>query len=150
IPTERLHGSIEFRNKALTYQFEGETLGGRFHLNGQIPTEKPKPAEAEPPQGRLRVEGARLGRLAEALAIQAGSQVVGCVLAIDITFQHTGPNREPIGNGRFSLDRLRWENTRLADTVQGDILLTEHELRFRNITGAVAQGLLRGQLVINL
>src|SRR5207253_1584954 len=30
IPTERLHGSIDYRNQALSYRLEGETLGGRF------------------------------------------------------------------------------------------------------------------------
>src|SRR5262249_20025935 len=62
IPIEHAHGSLDYRNQALMYQFEGETLGGRFHLNGEIPAAKPGPAGSEPPEGHLQVEGVHLGR----------------------------------------------------------------------------------------
>jgi hypothetical protein len=50
IPTERLNALINYRNHVLTYQMEGETLGGRFHLNGQIPAAKPMPTTPEAPE----------------------------------------------------------------------------------------------------
>src|SRR5205814_8281199 len=107
IPDERLHGSVDYRNHALTYQLEGETLGGRFHLNGQIPAATPGPAGSEPPEGHVRVEGIRLGRLARALRFSNALTSVQGVVNVDAKFRHTGPHKEPVGSGRFSVDRLR-------------------------------------------
>jgi translocation and assembly module TamB len=148
IPTERLHGSVDYRDEAATYRFEGETLGGRIHLNGLIPTVKSK--SAEPPEGHFRVEGAQLGRLAKVLGVRMALRSVQGVLAIDVTFRHAGPNREPIGSGRFSLDRVRWGETTLAGAIRGEVALTERELRARNISGEFAQGSLRGTIAVNL
>ena len=89
IPTERLHGSIDYRNQAVTYRFEGETLGGRFNLNGQIPSTA---AESAPPEGHFHVEGARLGRLAEILGIRIASRSIHGALAIDAYSGTTSSN----------------------------------------------------------
>jgi hypothetical protein len=150
IPAERLQGSVDYRNQVVTYQFEGETLGGRFHLNGQIPAEKPGPAGAKPPEGHLHVEGAQLGRLTRAFGFPATLRSPQGVIDLEVAFRHEGPNREPIGSGRFSLDRLRWATSAAAGSIRGEVALTEGELRLRNLTGELAQGSLRGQLAINL
>lgn len=149
IPTERLHGSVDYRNQAVTYQFEGETLGGRFHLNGQIPS-KPQPAAPGLQEGRLRLEGARLGRLAEALHLRTALPDLRGILNVDVTFRHAGRHREPVGGGRFFLERLRWGPTSPIGAIQGEIVLTEGELRLRNLAGELAQGVPRGQVVLNL
>src|SRR5207245_1461636 len=61
IPTERLRASIDYRDKTSTYRLEGETLGGRFHLDGQIPPADSRPTEQKP-EGHLRLEKVQLGR----------------------------------------------------------------------------------------
>src|SRR5207248_1584891 len=48
IPAERLHGSIAYRKGIVDYRLEGETLGGRFHLDGQLPSAHVEPAENGP------------------------------------------------------------------------------------------------------
>jgi translocation and assembly module TamB len=150
IPTEHLHGSLDYRNQALTYQFEGETLGGRFHLNGQIPAEKPEPAGPRPPEGHFHVEGAQLGRLARVFGFPTTVRAPQGAIDLEVAFRHEGPNREPIGGGRFSLDRLRWGTSSAAGSIRGEVALMEHEIRLRNLTGELAQGSLRGYLAVNL
>ena len=150
IPTERLHASVNYRNHVLTYQIEGETLGGQFHLNGQIPAAKSQPAPPEAPEGHLHLEGVRLGRLVEVLHIPGVAHALQGLLNLDVAFRHTGPDREPVGGGRFSLERLRWGETNPLGTIRGEIILKAGELRVRNLAGEFAQGLLRGQIAVNL
>jgi translocation and assembly module TamB len=150
IPTERLHGSVDYRNQALTYHFDGETLGGRLHLNGQIPVTKPQPSAPPPPEGHLQVEGVRLGRLVDVLHLRSFLPVLKGVLNLDVAFRHTGPHREPIGAGRFSLQGLRWGEANRTGTVRGEVILAAGEVRLRNAAGEFAGGLLHGQLAINL
>jgi hypothetical protein len=51
LPTERLHGSVEYRKGKVEYRLEGETLGGRFHLDGQLPSRPtPPPADGRRPK----------------------------------------------------------------------------------------------------
>ncbi|HLJ93696.1 MAG TPA: AsmA-like C-terminal region-containing protein [Gemmataceae bacterium] len=149
IPTEHLQGSVDYRNKVATYHFEGDTLGGKFHLDGQIPAQKPPPAESAP-EGHFRVEGAQLSRLARVLGIGTALRGVGGVFNLNVSFRHNGPHGEPVGAGHFSVDRLRWGLGNLLGSVEGEVVLTEGELRIRNLTGEVAQGMLRGYLAIDL
>jgi translocation and assembly module TamB len=149
IPTEGIRGSVDYRNEALTYHLEGETLGGKFHLDGQVPPAKPKPAEPAP-EGHLRIEGVRLGRLAEVLHTGTALGSLRGIVNLDVSFRHAGPHLEPVGGGRFTLDRLNWGATELAGSLHGDILVREGEFRLRNLTGEFARGLLRAQIVVNL
>src|SRR5207248_6653206 len=66
IPAEKLQGDITYKQGELAYRLTGDTLGGKFDLNGTVPSTE-QPATPPPPgqpqgQGRLRVEGVRLGR----------------------------------------------------------------------------------------
>ncbi len=56
----------------------------------------------------------------------------------------------PVGNGTVSVRRLRWGDRDLADTLGGDIVLTEGELRLRDVRGSLADGTLRGSIRLNL
>lgn len=148
IPTERLVGNLEYRQGSFAYRFEGQALGGRFNLNGRYPPPA-KPAEGEP-QGRLQVEEGQLAQLWEVLGVQAAVGPLRGVINLDLPFRHEGPNHEPVGNGRFVLSRLRWGETDLAGRIQGTLRLTPRELRLRELTGVLGQGLLRGQVAVNL
>src|SRR6202035_3967108 len=71
VPAERFHGTVDYRKGIAEYHLEGETLGGSFHLDGQLPPTGSSPAE--PPQGgqgRLRIQGVRLAQLWQALGAQ--------------------------------------------------------------------------------
>jgi translocation and assembly module TamB len=154
ILTERLTGTVDYRKNTVSYRAEGETLGGRFRLNGQIPPAKAKPGAAPPadwpPEGRFRLERARLTRLWETLGLGSALRPLRGTFDIDLTFRHSGPNREPVGSGRLILDRLRWAGSELASTMTATVRLTEQELRLTDLSGILEQGLLRGTVAINL
>jgi translocation and assembly module TamB len=149
IPTERLRASVDYRDKTLTYRMESETLGGRFHLDGQIPSANSRPAGQEP-EGHLRLEKVQLGRLARALLPDTALRSLRGVVNLDLRFRHAGAQQKPVGGGSFTLDRLRWGGTVLADSLSGDVLLAERELRLRRLAGEFAGGQLRAQIVVNL
>ena len=102
------------------------------------------------PEGHLHVERVQLGRLARVLGFPTTQRSPQGVIDLEVAFRHDGPNREPIGSGRFSLDRLRWATSTAAGNIRGEVTLTEREIRLRNLAGDLAQGSLRGQLAINL
>src|SRR5262249_43961479 len=104
----------------------------------------------EPPEGHVGVEGIRLGRLARALGFSNAFTSVQGLINIDATFRHAGPHKEPVGGGRFSVDRLRWGPSGRSSMIRGEVVLAAGELRLRDLAGQLAEGLLRGQVVINL
>jgi hypothetical protein len=149
IPAERLHGTVDYRGEGIDYRLEGDTLGGSFHLNGRVPAADLKPAD-RPPEGRLRIQGAHLSRLWPGLGLRSSLAPLRGLVDVNLAFRHEGPNRRPVGTGTFTLSRLRWAGTELAEVIQGNLLLTDQELRFRNLTGPFAEGVLFGQASLNL
>ena len=69
---------------------------------------------------------------------------------VDLLFHLEGPQAIPVGKGRVALNRLRWDDTELADLIQGDLDLTPQGFRVRTLTGMVGHGVLRGSLVYDL
>ncbi|HEV3262578.1 MAG TPA: AsmA-like C-terminal region-containing protein [Gemmataceae bacterium] len=148
IPAERLHGSLDYGMQGVAYRLTGEALGGRFDLDGKLPPAEPRQAEPAP-DGHLRIQGARLGRLGPALDPASFLGPLRGLLDLELTFRHQGPDRSPVGSGLVVLRRLRWGTTVLADRLASDLLLTPQELRLRNLAGTLAGGSLRGQAVLN-
>jgi hypothetical protein len=149
IPAQRTRGSVSYRNRTLVYRLDGETLGGRFHVNGEIPPAQQKPATPSP-VGSLQIQGVQVSRLWPALRLGTEPSPIGGRLDIMATFRHEGPDRLPVGQGRFILNRLRWERQEIASGIQGDLVLTGEQLRLANIAGLLGQGFLNAQVVVNL
>src|SRR5207302_899568 len=100
---------------------------------------------APEPEGRLRVEGVRLSRLVEALGLGDRLRPLRGVVSFDVPFYH-GPDRWPIGRGRFDVRDLRWQDAELSESLRGDVRLEEKSLRLRDVSGTLAGGLVRLQL----
>jgi hypothetical protein len=160
IPARRLHASIDYRGGSGEYQLQGETLGGRFRLEGKLPPlpppagpqpakDVPEKAPAPPPDGRLEFQGIRLSRLWDVFGWQDLVRVQGTV-SIDLPFRLEGPQRRPVGLGSFRIAELSWYDEDRADSIQGDLRLDGDRLELRNVTGAVGQGLLAAHIVIPL
>jgi translocation and assembly module TamB len=148
IPTERLHGTVDYRQGAIDYRLQGESLGGTFDLNGKLPVGQEQPARPQPAappggQGRLNIRDMRLSRLASALGVEA-LRPLGGLFNLDVTFQNEAGTWAPIGTGRFTLDRLRWGMTELSPRIQGNLRLDRDELRLVDLAGELGGGALRG------
>jgi hypothetical protein len=150
IATERVTGSIDYQPPgAASYRLEGESLGGRFKLEGKLPprltapAEKPGAPPANPPDGRLQVEGVRLGRLWRVYHLQDTLGPLQGAFALDLPFRHVGADRHPEGEGRFQIANLRWDSEDIAPNLQGDVRLTREGLEVRDLTGSLTQGIAR-------
>lgn len=156
IPAQRVRGSLSYHGDAARYSLEGESLGGRFKLEGKLPPAKPadgKPPEeanAGQPDGRLTVERVRLSRLIEALRLERVLGPLRGVVSLDLPFRHEGPDRWPVGRGRFRVADIRWGDEALFDALQGEVRLAAGELRFRDLTAIIGEGLLRGSVTFDL
>jgi hypothetical protein len=150
IPAESLTGTASYRDGTTEYRLEGRTLGGRFHLDGTIPSARPKPPAQPPPEGHLRIEGAQLSRLWAALAGQSQPGPLHGTLDLTLTFRHEGPDGDAVGTGRIVLSRVRYGDTEIFSSLRGDVRLAAGELRFPELSGALGEGLVRLRAVLNL
>jgi hypothetical protein len=157
VPAQRIKGNIDYRGGAGEYDLRGETLGGRFRLQGKLPPLRPAappPAKARParqpdeppPDGRLTIEGARLNRLWGAFGMEQLKPLHG-VLSVDLPFRHEGPERRPVGAGSFRIIDIRWDNEDRADTLQGDLRIDGDRLEVCNASGTLGEGLVRAHLL---
>ncbi len=155
IPTERLHGTVDYRRGVVDYRLQGESLGGTFDLNGKLPVGREQPARPQPAappggqEGYLRIRDVRLSRLAAALGIEA-LRPLGGRINLDLSFRNEPGTWAPTGAGRFTLDRFRWGMTQLAPRLQGNVRLDRDEFRLVDLAGELGGGRLRGAAAYNL
>jgi hypothetical protein len=141
IPAEQLHGTIDYQKGSIDYKLEGKTLGGVFDLEGQIPI---GPKKAESKKGKLSIQKVQVGKFFNALGMPNIKELKG-ELHIEVEFSHDTPDRIPEGKGKLWIDNLRFKDVLSAHILKGDILLSNNELRVRNLTGSIAQGTYRAQ-----
>ncbi len=148
IPADKLTATLDYRKGSLDYRMEGETLGGKFHVNGKLPAEQ-QPAPPPEPEVHLKIEGARLSLLGRALRMSALEPLGGRLdLEFDVRFQ--GKERIPVGSGVARLTGLRWGDTRLGDTLEGRLNLSATELVFGPVSGTFGSGTLRATAAYRL
>jgi len=143
IPADRVQGEFNYRKGEMEYRLAGETLGGKFEVMGKVPA---APAKSE---GRLRIDGVRLGRLSRVMQLPALQELRG-IVDVDVTYNHEGPDGYPVGKGRATLSRLRWGSTALSERLAADIVLDGRQVRVRSLTGTFAQGNVAAQLALPL
>jgi hypothetical protein len=154
LPTDKLTGTLTYKKGVGEYRLKGGLLGGTFELDGRIP---PRPATEPPPKpepapdSHLRIRGAQLGRLGRTL-YGAGGQFddLHGRVDLDVDFRLVGPDYTPAGTGNFSVIRLRWGDRDIAESIRGDVILAEGEMRLENLSGALGGGTLRGRVAVRL
>jgi uncharacterized protein involved in outer membrane biogenesis len=166
LPTEKLTGTVTFRNGSGEYHLKGGLLGGTFELDGRIPpraeekgggpAKPPLPVgfrqarPAQPPDSQLSIRGAQLGRLGEALGARGTLDQLHGRVDLDVDFRLDPSDYMPVGTGALIVTRLRWGDTIIADSLRGDVVLSDGEARLRNLSGEVGGGTVRGQVVFRL
>jgi hypothetical protein len=154
IPAERIEGTLEYREGQGSYLIEGQTLGGRFQVEGKFPAEAAKPeADARsllPVEGRLRVQGVRLRLLWEAFGLDRQLGALSGQVSLDLPFRLADSDSSPSTPGRFEIQDVRWEGRDLARTFSGTLLLSGDILEIRDGTGVIGQGRARFQLAYHL
>jgi translocation and assembly module TamB len=169
--TERLQGTVGYRKGTVEYRLEGEALGGKFVLEGELPPRQPKPsgsssqarrntetvparqpaaqpAEA-PGHGRFHLEKAQLPRLWQDLGVQAALGPLHGSLDLDLAFTEPAGDQPATGSGQFRVTSLSWGTTDLG-ALGSDLRLRGDEVRVVDLRGRVGQGLLGGGLAVNL
>jgi translocation and assembly module TamB len=148
LPAEKLAGTVRYQKGAGEYHLKGGLLGGTFELDGRIP---PRPAKPErPADSRLRLRGAQLGRLGEALGTRGALDDLHGRIDLDLDFRLDALNFLPVGSGEVHLRRLRWGDREIAEAVRGDVVLSAGEIRVRNLSGELGGGTLRGYVALRL
>jgi hypothetical protein len=165
VPAQRVRGSLGYHGDAAEYKLEGESLGGKFKLEGKLPPGRAggdnppvpddnrgahAPRSPSEPDGRLTVERVGLSRIVEALGLGGVLGQLRGGVSFDLPFRHDGPDRRPVGRGRFRIANVRWGEAELSDGIQGEVRLTGAELQFRDVTGSIGEGLLRGHVAFSL
>jgi len=157
LPAEKLTGTISYRKGVGEYHLKGSLLGGTFDVDGRIPPKREPGQRPRAPEGpepaadsRLRIRGAELGRLGEALEMREWLDPLHGGFDLDVEFRLDSSDYLPVGSGRVIVTRLRWGDRVIADSLRGDILLSGGEARLRDLTGEVGGGTVRGQVVLRL
>jgi hypothetical protein len=96
------------------------------------------------------LEGARLSRLWDALRLGDRLGPLDGTISITLPFRHEGPERKPVGRGRFEIRNIRWQGQDVADSLAGDLVLAPEALQLQNLNAGIGEGLLRGLVVYNL
>jgi len=160
IPADNLHADVDYKTGAATYHLEGESLGGRFKLDGKYPSREgnaPAPGPAapakEPPaaesSGRFQFNDIRLSRLGEALGLGTGLGQLGGRADIDLPFRAVADGATSSGTGRLTVRDLRLGDTSLTDRLTADLILRDQTVQVRNLSASVNEGDFRGTVVYN-
>jgi hypothetical protein len=165
IPTQRVTGSLDYRpGGAAEYHLQGESLGGRFKLDGKLPPRGAAPSEVgpirpvslrldaapPPPDGHLVVEGVRLNRLWDVYGLGSVLGPLHGTVSFNVAFRHVGPDRMPEGQGLIRFTDLRWGDEQLSSSIQGDLLLRPDGLLFRELTGSFGGGIVQATFLVPL
>jgi hypothetical protein len=126
---------------SLAYRLDGETLGGRFQLEGKYPP--PSVGSVDQAHGWLRFERLQLSRLWETLKLTDRLGAVRGVVAISLPFRHDGADLSPIGRGQFEIRNLRWNDREVMDKLRGDLRVSGDGITLRDTNGLLGGGVLR-------
>ncbi len=152
IPTDNLHADVDYNAGAAEYHLKGDSLGGKFTLDGKIPFGKEAKAPKEAPEassGRFHFEKISLTRLWNALGQNASLGQVRGRADIDLPFRVVGPGQTPEGNGRLLVHRLRLGDSLLTDGLTADLILRNDTVQVRNLSATVGEGGLSGVVSYN-
>ena len=157
IPADNLHADVSYKDGTATYHLEGESLGGRFKLDGKYPSREetapaPGPAKGTPPEawsGRFQFNGIRLSRLGEALGLGTRLGQLRGRADIDLPFRADANGVTSSGTGRLIVRNLGLGDTPLTNRLTADLILRDQTVQVRNLSASVNEGAFAGTVVFN-
>jgi len=152
IPAEKLHGTVTYKERVADYQFEGNTLGGTFRIDGKYPLPAAAPAPPLPrgQEGRLRLEKLQLNRVWAFLGIEAALKPLHGTIAFSLDFGQDRAGRLT-GTGDYAIRRLRWDEKNFSDeALGGPVDLDSSRLRLVIASNRWGAGLVRGQVDLSV
>jgi uncharacterized protein involved in outer membrane biogenesis len=127
---------------------KADLYGGTVAASVTVPL-RAGAAQAGVPEGHVQIKGVHLGRLRAGWASGTTASPLQGRLDLDLTLRPKAVGDPLEGKGHLVLAGLRWHRSRLGD-LESEVMLSEGQLRLRELTGSFGQGSVRGQLVINL
>ena len=91
----------------------------------------------------------RLSRLGAALHLGNALAPLSGKVEVDLPYRHEGPDRTPVGVGRFTVSNVRWAESEVAESIQGNLRLNGSDVQLRDVSGSFGDGTLRGTLVFH-
>src|SRR5262249_2126549 len=146
VPADRLHGQLSYREQAILYDLEGETLGGTFQLNGTYPFAQTIEGANNPRfDGRFVLRDLSLLRLWQHLRLRETLGDLRGRVSGYLNYRFDGSGWDVNGLGRFAIRNLRWGESLLTqDDIRGDLILRRGVVSIQDLTATIADGSLSG------
>lgn len=148
VPATKLHGTAAYQNGVVDYHLTGETLGGSFDLEGQVPSAGG--ADKQSKKGRLKMNNLGIRRLLAALNTGEPAQAFDGRIDLDVDFTHDAKTSWPEGTGRLRFSNVRYHDIILSTELASDVSLSRQTLRLRDLAGDFAGGTVRARMGVNL
>ncbi len=146
IPAQAVEGQVTYKQQVAGYHLEGETLGGTFNLDGELPLPgrpgRPAqpaapPSHPQPPEGRgrFRLAGVELSRVWALYGLQPRLGPLRGSVDAELNYRQQADGL-PTGRGSFTLHDLRWRETFFTEAdLPGWLVLERNQLRLGLRTG---------------
>lgn len=131
VPAEAVTGTVTYKQHLARYRFQGETLGGTFEIEGNVPVGASSAPNPPPDgsQGRLRFRDLQIDRISAFLGLEKMLAALQGSMDLDLNYRHEGDGL-PVGRGSFWINDLSWQNTPfLGDAIPGWLVLEREQVR---------------------
>lgn len=142
-PVNNLDAELKWTGKRFDYRVEADVLGGKASLDGSYPP--PQKRSAGRFDGEVRLERLTLRNLGAALGHEEALRQLDGVLSLNLPYNFSDKGFSPSGLGRVVVRDLRLGDRELADSLTGDLRLSDDGIVLRDITSSFAGGFLRVQ-----
>ncbi len=146
----QLQGSAKLASGSLAYQMQGKIFSGDLAGEGTLPLKQlpGSPGGERTDQGRFRLAGLSLASVSQALSWPSSLRLWDATLAMSVNYRHRPSDDSPM-TGSLSLSRLQWNQTLLAERLQGRLRWQGSRFSLQSFSGGLAGGQLNSNAVFD-